>query len=98
MSLNLIKEIFTSAQDERVLVVGGGEMALYTEKIFKQKRIKFHKSYKSNCQKPANSEDFSIVPMPLNLLQKQILESDIIICSSSTDGTPIVGKGAIENA
>mgnify|MGYP006243637867 FL=1 len=35
--------------------------------------------------------------MPLNLLQKQILESDIIICSSSTM-TPIVGKGAIENA
>ena len=97
MSLNLIKEIFTSPQDERVLVVGGGEMAISILKNLHKKGLNSIKAINRTVKNLQISEDFSIVPMPLNLLQKQILESDIIICSSSTM-TPIVGKGAIENA
>ena len=97
LSLNLIKDIFTSPQDERVLVVGGGEMAISILKNLHKKGLNSIKAINRTVKNLQISEDFSIVPMPLNLLQKQILESDIIICSSSTM-TPIVGKGAIENA
>ena len=97
LSLNLIKEIFTSPQDERVLVVGGGEMAISILKNLHKKGLNSIKAINRTVKNLQISEDLTIVPMPLNLLQKQILESDIIICSSSTM-TPIVGKGAIENA
>ena len=43
------------------------------------------------------SEDFSIIPMPLNLVHREIVNADIIICSASSL-TPIIGKGAVENA
>ena len=43
------------------------------------------------------SEDFSIIPMPLNLVHREIVNADIVICSASSL-TPIIGKGAVENA
>jgi Glutamyl-tRNA reductase len=43
------------------------------------------------------SQDFTIIPMPLNLVHREIVNADIVICSASSL-TPIIGKGAVENA
>ncbi len=97
LSFNLVKEIFESPENKQVLVIGGGDLAKSIIKNLFEKGLRSISAINRTIKEIKISEDFSIIPMPLNLVHREIINADIIICSTSSL-TPIIGKGAVENA
>ena len=97
LSFNLVKEIFESPENKQVLVIGGGDLAKSIIKNLFEKGLRSISAINRTIKEIEISEDFSIIPMPLNLVHREIINADIIICSTSSL-TPIIGKGAVENA
>ena len=97
LSFNLVKEIFENPENKKVLVIGGGDLAKSIIKNLFDKGVKSISAINRTIKEIKISEDFSIIPMPLNLVHREIVNADIVICSASSL-TPIIGKGAVENA
>ena len=97
LSFNLVKEIFESPENKQVLVIGGGDLAKSIIKNLFEKGLRSISAINRTIKEIKISEDFSVIPMPLNLVHREIINADIIICSTSSL-TPIIGKGAVENA
>ena len=97
LSLKLVKEIFENPQDKHVLVIGGGDLAKSIIKNLFDKGLRSISAINRTIKEIKISQDFSIIPMPLNLVHREIVNADIVICSASSL-TPIIGKGAVENA
>ena len=97
LSFNLLKEIFENPENKQVLVIGGGDLAKSIIKNLFDKGLRSISAINRTIKEIKISEDFSIIPMPLNLVHREIVNADIIICSASSL-TPIIGKGAVENA
>jgi glutamyl-tRNA reductase len=97
LSFNLVKEIFENPENKKVLVIGGGDLAKSIIKNLFDKGVKSISAINRTIKEIKISEDFSIIPMPLNLAHREIVNADIVICSASSL-TPIIGKGAVENA
>ena len=97
LSFNLLKEIFENPENKQVLVIGGGDLAKSIIKNLFDKGVRSISAINRTIKEIKISEDFSIIPMPLNLVHREIVNADIIICSASSL-TPIIGKGAVENA
>ena len=97
LSFNLVKEIFENPENKQVLVIGGGDLAKSIIKNLFDKGVRSISAINRTIKEIKISEDFSIIPMPLNLVHREIVNADIIICSASSL-TPIIGKGAVENA
>jgi len=97
LSFNLVKEIFENPENKEVLVIGGGDLAKSIIKNLFDKGLRSISAINRTIKEIKISEDFSIIPMPLNLVHREIINADIIICSASSL-TPIIGKGAVENA
>jgi len=97
LSFNLVKEIFENPENKQVLVIGGGDLAKSIIKNLFDKGLRSISAINRTIKEIKITEDFSIIPMPLNLVHREIVNADIIICSASSL-TPIIGKGAVENA
>ena len=97
LSFNLVKEIFENPENKQVLVIGGGDLAKSIIKNLFDKGLRSISAINRTIKEIKISEDFSIIPMPLNLVHREIVNADIVICSASSL-TPIIGKGAVENA
>jgi len=97
LSLKLVKEIFENPEDKHVLVIGGGDLAKSIIKNLFDKGLRSISAINRTIKEIKISQDFSIIPMPLNLVHREIVNADIVICSASSL-TPIIGKGAVENA
>lgn len=97
LSFNLLKEIFENPENKQVLVIGGGDLAKSIIKNLFDKGVRSISAINRTIKEIKISEDFSIIPMPLNLVHRELVNADIIICSASSL-TPIIGKGAVENA
>ena len=97
LSFNLVKEIFENPENKQVLVIGGGDLAKSIIKNLFDKGVRSISAINRTIKEIKISEDFSIIPMPLNLVHREIVNADIVICSASSL-TPIIGKGAVENA
>ncbi len=97
LSLKLVKEIFENPEDKQVLVIGGGDLAKSIIKNLFDKGLRSISAINRTIKEIKISQDFSIIPMPLNLVHREIVNADIVICSASSL-TPIIGKGAVENA
>ncbi|MFL2729263.1 MAG: glutamyl-tRNA reductase [Gammaproteobacteria bacterium] len=97
LSFNLLKEIFENPENKQVLVIGGGDLAKSIIKNLFDKGLRSISAINRTIKEIKISEDFSIIPMPLNLVHRELVNADIIICSASSL-TPIIGKGAVENA
>ena len=97
LSFNLVKEIFENPENKKVLVIGGGDLAKSIIKNLFDKGVRSISAINRTIKEIKISEDFSIIPMPLNLVHREIVNADIVICSASSL-TPIIGKGAVENA
>ena len=97
LSFNLVKEIFENPENKQVLVIGGGDLAKSIIKNLFDKGVRSISAINRTIKEIKISEDFSIIPMPLNLVHRELVNADIIICSASSL-TPIIGKGAVENA
>ena len=97
LSFNLVKEIFENPENKQVLVIGGGDLAKSIIKNLFDKGVRSISAINRTIKEIKISEDFSIIPMPLNLVHREVVNADIIICSASSL-TPIIGKGAVENA
>ncbi len=97
LSFNLVKEIFENPENKQVLVIGGGDLAKSIIKNLFDKGVRSISAINRTIKEIKISRDFSIIPMPLNLVHREIVNADIVICSASSL-TPIIGKGAVENA
>ena len=97
LSFKLVKEIFENPENKQVLVIGGGDLAKSIIKNLFDKGLRSISAINRTIKEIKISEDFSIIPMPLNLVHREIVNADIVICSASSL-TPIIGKGAVENA
>jgi len=97
LSFNLVKEIFENPENKQVLVIGGGDLAKSIIKNLFDKGVRSISAINRTIKEIKISKDFSIIPMPLNLVHREIVNADIVICSASSL-TPIIGKGAVENA
>ena len=97
LSFNLVREIFEKPEDKKVLVIGGGHLAKSIIKNLFEKGLKSISAINRTIKEIQVSDEYSIIPMPLNLVHREIVDADIIICSASSL-TPIIGKGAVENA
>jgi len=97
LALNLVKRIFEKPENQKVLIVGGGEMAkLIIESLYKS-GIKDISAINRSIKIINISDTFNVMPMPLSSAHKALEEADIIIASATTS-VPIIGKGAVESA
>jgi glutamyl-tRNA reductase len=97
LALNLVKKIFEKPENQKVLVVGGGEMAkLIIESLYKS-GIKDISAINRSIKILNITDTYNVMPMPLSSAHKALEDADIIIASATTS-VPIIGKGAVESA
>jgi glutamyl-tRNA reductase len=97
LALNLVKKIFEKPENQKVLVVGGGEMAkLIIETLYKS-GIKDISAINRSIKILNITDTYNVMPMPLSSAHKALEDADIIIASATTS-VPIIGKGAVESA
>jgi glutamyl-tRNA reductase len=97
LALNLVKRIFEKPENQKVLIVGAGEMArLIIEALYKS-GITDISAINRSINMINISENFNVLPLPLSASHKALEDADIII-ASATVSLPIIGKGAVESA
>ena len=97
LSVNLVKNIFEDPKDQNILIVGAGALArAIIENLFK-KGIRNIKAVNRSVREITISDNYSVMPLPLDMLHDELEEADIVIASAITD-IPLIGKGAVENA
>ena len=73
LSFNLVKEIFENPENKEVLVIGGGDLAKSILKNLFDKGLRSISAINRTIKEIKISEDFSIIPMPLNLVHRELL-------------------------
>jgi glutamyl-tRNA reductase len=97
LTLNLVRRIFEKPENQKILIIGAGEMAkLIIETLYKS-GIKNISAINRSIKIINISENFNVLPLPLSAAHKALEEADIIIASATTS-IPIIGKGAVESA
>tara|TARA_B100000475_G_scaffold9940_1_gene7918 strand:+ start:5 stop:946 length:942 start_codon:yes stop_codon:yes gene_type:complete len=97
LTLNLVRKIFENPENQKVLIIGAGEMAkLIIETLYKS-GIKDISAINRSIKIINISENFNVLPLPLSAAHKALEEADIIIASATTS-IPVIGKGAVESA
>ena len=97
LTLNLVRRIFEKPENQKILIIGAGEMAkLIIETLYKS-GIKNISAINRSIKIINISENFNVLPLPLTAAHKALEEADIIIASATTS-IPVIGKGAVESA
>ena len=97
LSLKIVKEIFEDPAQQKLTIVGAGQMALSVLESFHDNGIQdIHAINRSKKTLEINSS-LSIETSPLSQLGALIQTTDILVTSISSP-LPIIGKGLIEQA
>ena len=97
LAMKLIENIFEIPEEQNVLVVGAGSLAISVMENLYRNGIKNINSINRSIKNIKLNNKFEIVSSSLDALHNQIQISDIVIASASTE-IPLIGKGAVENA
>ena len=97
LAMKLIENIFEIPEEQNVLVVGAGSLAISVMENLYRNGIKNINSINRSIKNIQLNNKFEIVSSSLDALHNQIQISDIVIASATTE-IPLIGKGAVENA
>ena len=97
LSMKIVKEIFEEPEQQKVTVVGAGQMALSVLEHFDDNGLKNIRAINRTKKTLDISESISLETSHLSQLASIINTTDILVASISTP-LPIIGKGLIENA
>ena len=93
----LIHNIFEKPDEQNVLVVGAGSLALSVMENLYRSGIKNVNSVNRSIKNIKLGKSFEIISTSLDTLHDQLQFCDIVIASATAE-IPLIGKGAIENA
>lgn len=97
-AVTLAEKIFTSLEQQTVLLIGAGETIELSAQHLRSRNVSkmiIANRTLSNAQQLANTYDAEAIPM--SDIGSRLNEADIVI-SSTASPTPVIGKGAIERA
>ena len=97
LSMKIVKEIFEEPEQQKVTVVGAGQMALSVLEHFYDNGLKNISAINRTKKTLDISESISFETSHLSQLASIINTTDILVASISTP-LPIIGKGLIEEA
>ena len=97
LTMKLIHNIFENPDEQNVLVVGAGSLALSVIKNLYRSGIKNVNSVNRSIKNIKLGKSFEIISSSLDTLHDQLQFCDIVIASATAE-IPLIGKGAIENA
>ena len=97
LTMNLIHNIFEKPDEQNVLVVGAGSLALSVMENLYRSGIKNVNSVNRSIKNIKLGKSFEIISTSLDTLHDQLQFCDIVIASATAE-IPLIGKGAIENA
>ena len=97
LSMKIVKEIFEEPEQQKVTVVGAGQMALSVLEHFDDNGLKNIRAINRTKKTLDISKSISLETSHLSQLASVINTTDILVASISTP-LPIIGKGLIENA
>ena len=95
--MKLIHNIFEKPDEQNVLVVGAGSLALSVMENLYRSGIKKVNSVNRSIKNVKLGKSFEIISTSLDTLHDQLQFCDIVIASATAE-IPLIGKGAIENA
>ena len=97
LTMKLIHNIFENPDEQNVLVVGAGSLALSVMENLYRSGIKNVNSVNRSIKNIKLGKSFEIISSSLDTLHDQLQFCDIVIASATAE-IPLIGKGAIENA
>ena len=97
LTMILIHNIFEKPDEQNVLVVGAGSLALSVMENLYRSGIKNVNSVNRSIKNIKLGNSFEIISSSLDTLHDQLQFCDIVIASATAE-IPLIGKGAIENA
>ena len=97
LTMKLIDNIFEKPDEQNVLVVGAGSLALSVMENLYRSGIKNVNSVNRSIKNIKLGNSFEIISSSLDTLHDQLQFCDIVIASATAE-IPLIGKGAIENA
>ena len=97
LTMKLIDNIFEKPDEQNVLVVGAGSLALSVMENLYRSGIKNVNSVNRSIKSIKLGNSFEIISSSLDTLHDQLQFCDIVIASATAE-IPLIGKGAIENA
>ena len=97
LTMKLIDNIFEKPDEQNVLVVGAGSLALSVMENLYRSGIKNVNSVNRSIKNIKLGKSFEIISTSLDTLHDQLQFCDIVIASATAE-MPLIGKGAIENA
>ena len=97
LTMKLIHNIFEKPDEQNVLVVGAGSLALSVMENLYRSGIKNVNSVNRSIKNIKLGKSFEIISTSLDTLHDQLQFCDIVIASATAE-IPLIGKGAIENA
>ena len=97
LTMKLIHNIFENPDEQNVLVVGAGSLALSVMENLYRSGIKNVNSVNRSIKNIKLGKSFEIISTSLDTLHDQLQFCDIVIASATAE-IPLIGKGAIENA
>jgi len=97
LTMKLIYNIFEKPDEQNVLVVGAGSLALSVMENLYRSGIKNVNSVNRSIKNIKLGKSFEIISTSLDTLHDQLQFCDIVIASATAE-IPLIGKGAIENA
>ena len=97
LTMKLIHNIFENPDEQNVLVVGAGSLALSVMENLYRSGMKNVNSVNRSIKNIKLGKSFEIISTSLDTLHDQLQFCDIVIASATAE-IPLIGKGAIENA
>ena len=97
LTIKLINNIFEKPDNQNVLVVGAGSLALSVMDNLYRSGINNINSVNRTIKNIKLVNGYEIVSSALDTLHDQLKFSDIVVASATAE-IPLIGKGAIENA
>ena len=97
LTMKLIHNIFEKPDEQNVLVVGAGSLALSVMENLYRSGIKNVNSVNRSIKNIKLGNSYEIISSSLDTLHDQLQFCDIVIASATAE-MPLIGKGAIENA
>ena len=97
LTMKLIHNIFEMPDEQNVLVVGAGSLAISVMENLYRSGIKNVNSVNRSIKNIKLGKSFEIISTSLDTLHDQLQFCDIVIASATAE-IPLIGKGAIENA
>ena len=97
LTIKLINNIFEKPDNQNVLVVGAGSLALSVMDNLYRSGINNINSVNRTIKNIKLVNGYEVVSSALDTLHDQLKFSDIVVASATAE-IPLIGKGAIENA